>query len=298
MIRSSYILLLTFLLSMTWMSCEHDFDVDVPRRTQNVVLANFTPEEQLKVYVSSTVPIGNIDSSSMKYPNTAEVVLFSNGAFEEQLIYTPSHNGNLPYYRSSKKIKTSTSYEIEVDVAGNPISSASDNVPKGLDAVNAEIISLEENADQEFSEFVNVTLNVALDIEDSALDEFYYHIKGAAYGESFSDLSVSNEIDHLSILHEEGILVRMLNNNSESNRIELEVKFYYFPEFESKEPITLEVRKCSRDYYLFHRSVGEQELSNFRDGLLSSQSIQIHNNILDGVGNFSAYTVNDVLVEW
>lgn len=296
--RSSYIPILLLLISMTWMSCEYDFEVDVPRRTQNVVLANFTPEEQLKVYVSSTVPIGNIDSSSMKYPNTAEVVLFSNGEFEERLAYTPGHNGNLPYYRSSKKINPSTSYEIEVDVEGNPISSASNKVPKGLESVNAEIISVEENVDQEFSELVNVTLNVALNIEDNTLDEFYYHIKGSAYEEDFTDLSVSNEIDHLRILHEEGILIRMLNANSSNNRIELEVKFYYFPEFESKVPITIEVRKCSRDYYLFHRSVGEQELSNFRDGILSSQSVQIHNNIVDGVGNFSAYTVNDVLVEW
>lgn len=293
-----YLPSLVLLLSLTVMSCEHDFEVDVPRTTQNVILANFTPEEQMKVYISSTVPIGNIDSSSMKYPPNAQVSLYANGAYEDKLIYTPGHNGTLPYYRSSSKVSPAVFYEIEVDVEGKSISSASNRVPKGLESIESEIISIDEIADTEFPELVTVRANVLLTIEDNTSGESYFHLKGSAFEESVNGISVINELDHLKILHEEGVLVKIPDFNTSDRNIQIEVEFYYFPNFESKEHFNLEVRKCSRDYYLFHRSVGEQELSNFRDGILSSQSVQIHNNIIDGVGNFSSYTTHDHRVEW
>ena len=296
--RCNYILGLAIVLTLTMMSCEHDFDVDVPRSTQNVVLANFTPDEPMKVYVSSTVPIGNVDSSSMKYPNNADVTLYANGAYEADLIYTPSHDGGLPYYRSSVKMSPGITYDIEVQVFGNPISTSSNKIPKGLELVTTEVVSIKEEVDDEFEGLVNVTANILLNVEDNTTGESYFHLKGSAFESAFNEMSIVNGLDHLNILHEEGILIKMPDSNSSNTSIQLEVSFYHFPEFELRIPFEIEIRKCSRDYYLFHRSVGEQELSNFRDGLLSSQSVQIHNNIVDGVGNFSSYVASIHSVEW
>ena len=297
--QSTYIYLWAILLSLSMMSCEHDFELDVPRATKNVVLSSLAPDSLLKVYVSSTVPVGDAASESLKNPTDARVALTADGTFVGDLTYRENDHGQQSYYYlPGMKVQSGVLYEVEVEVKGKPISTAKNIVPKRLAEVDVQLMSLEEVSDPNFLDAVDVTAIVRVDITDTSSDGFYYHVKGSAYQAPLNGLTVVNKIDHLSILHEEGTLVRLSDSNTALDFIDLEVKFYYFPDFEDREPFKLEIRKCSKDYYLFHRSVGEQEISNFRDGILSSQSIQIHNNIKGGVGNFSSYVSHRRTVVW
>ncbi len=296
--KGVYIYIWAILLSWTTMSCEHDFDIDVPRATKNVVLSNFSPDNALKVYVSSTVPVGEVDTELLKYPTDAKVALTEDGVLIGNLTLVEDIINERPYYRSDLKVQAGLLYEIEVSVNGKPISTARNLVPKDLADVNVQLISLVEKADPNYPEMVTVTARVRVEIEDYSTKGFYYHVNGSAYGEWLTDLKVVNNVDHLRILHEDGILVRLPDEDSSPKFINLELKFPYYPNSETREPFQIEIRNCSEDYYLFHRSVGEQEVSNFRDGFLSTQSVQIHNNINNGVGNFSSFNSREFDVNW
>lgn len=290
--------IIAFILLLSVISCEHDFELEVPKPEKNVVLANFAPDSVMKVYVSSTVPVGSLESESQKYPNTAEVKLMADGSYMEDLTYRDDGHSTIPYYHSDLKMQTGVLYEIEVEVKGRANSKSSNIIPNDLVELDSEIIDLTEVIDHNYPEITNVTAKVRLSIKDDSQNGFYYHIKGSAFGTPFNDINVINNIDHLSILHEEGTLVRLSDLDTSVKIIDLEVEYFYYPEFESREPFQLEIRKCSKDYYLFHRSVGEQEISNYQDGILSSQSVQIHNNIIGGVGNFSSYNSLPIKVSW
>lgn len=110
--------------------------------------------------------------------------------------------------------------------------------------------------------------------------------------------SFRTRVEHITILHEPGILFDSKVFETKPDGITLNFQIWFSTIGEVRSPLYLEIRNVSEDYYRFHKSVGEQEFSAGRNSLLYDRNVLIHNNIEGGIGNFGGYNVTLDSLRW
>jgi len=304
------------LLCFFFFSCEKDIELDFPKQGKLVLLSNFNPDSLFRVHLTTSRPIGESSNPRTEFPSNASIRLLEDGADLGDFIFEESDDPDYlaSYYYLNKKPEAGKTYAIQVDVPNYPSIKSEASTPAitfPFERLNATSVS--SRASVNFPEFLDYTVKTKLQPSAPINSSAYFHLKAwqnktyffidnqdtIEYSFPFEvEFSLPNSIQHLRILHEQGILIDQEAFRDNPDGIEISFFFDFDSAFELKTPIYLELRNVSEDYYLFHKSVGEQEYSSLRESVLATQSILIHNNIEGGLGNFSGYQVTLDSIRW
>lgn len=308
---STFVKLICYCL--LFVGCEEDIDLKLPPQDKLVVLSNFAPDSLFRLYLSTTVPITGNDNNTIKYPENAKIQLFEDDHFVQDFIFQAGTLNTLPYYFINIKPKTEVVYSISATVTGYPSVKSNNTIPVIIPIEHIELTSSMYREVLQVPGLKEYSVKTELIISKDNSDAEYFHLKAwrnivnyyvlnsdtiKEYVREELPILISDEFQHADIMHEPGILFEYQTFQEKPGYMAIDFLFFHHPDFEIKAPIYMELRHINRDYFLFHKTVGEQEVSNLGESILSTQSVLIHNNIEDGVGNFSGYSVSIDSVSW
>jgi hypothetical protein len=285
-----------------FVACEREIELDLPVEQKVVLLSNFSPDSMFRVSLSTSIPINNTTVQAPVYPSDAIVQLYENEAYVGDFDYRSGDTLVLPAYVLNVRPTQGSNYSIRAFTPSFPTVSASNRVPApvAMEPLMANDISVMEDNTRPgvFSYQLSTTLAATV----SQDTQQYFHVLAwrkivvvnngvviSTYKRPL-DISFGVTISIAEILHESGYLLDAAVFRAETNGIPIRLSFSYNSNTEMKSPVYVELRHVSVDYYRFHKSVGEQELTANEQSLLSTEAYFIHNNIKGGIGNFSGYS--------
>ncbi len=284
------LVLLFFVLALAY-GCEKKIELDLPEEQRLVLLSNFSPDSLFRVSLATTLPINDDTIVQFPdYPANANIQLFENGSYVDDLTYEPGVGYMLPSYVLNFKPKEKANYSITATVPGYPSVASSNRIPSavGIEGLEEVFIDEVEYIPDVFDYFVSANLK----IEDQTDTLEYFHLLAWQKVDGRLESVFIYPFENLGqeILHEDGFLFNSNDLSSSSKSIEVGFNFTYYSNTE-RSPILIELRNVSEDYYRFHESVGEQEFSALNtQTVLSTEAYFIFNNIEGGIGNFSSYS--------
>ena len=302
-----------FLIISCFFACEKEIELDLKEEEKLVLFSNFTPDSLFKLFLSTSFV--NTDSTAAPtYPENAIIQLFENGTYLENFIYKRNTSSQTPYYFANIIPRAGIEYSIIADFNNYPTIKSNNIIPEKPIIENHELIEVTSIEDDEFPGYFENTVKARLKLPHDIVQPKYYHLRAwktttffdivgidtipfFSYREDL-DLNLPNNVDYTPTKHEPEILFCSNVFTEFPDGIEISTSFPFEPQYEFRVPIYLEVRQVSEDYYLFHKSVGEQENTSSSNGILPSRSILIHNNIEEGIGNFSGYNVTIDSLMW
>lgn len=304
------------IISILFVACEKDIDLNLPAQNRLVIFSNFTPDSIFQLHLSTTRPIDNTQSSFDLYPADASIQLFENGNYVDDFVFQPDPfpASLTPFYSLNKKPDPEAEYSIVATLPGLPDITAKNNIPSPVNIDNFVFIDTFGRSAPDNQDVINYRFDTRLEMNTRNLSTGYLHLKAWRYsifyeydyytGDSTKisfyeplDFNLPSELQKIDVLHEDGSIVD-INRISQSDGIDISFSFLFFRGFEVESPIYLEVRHVSEDYFLFHKTVSEQEVSSFRESFLTTQSVLVHSNIEDGLGYFGGYSVQVDSVSW
>jgi len=309
-----YLLSLLLILSIScFFSCEKEIELDLKGNKKLVLLSNFTPDSLFKLYLSTSF-INTDNNAAPSYPQNANIRLFENGIYLENFIYQRTDPNEIPFYFSNVQPRAGMEYSISAEVDNYPSIKSNNIIPTKPIIENFQLIESTLIEDDEFPGFFDTHVKFNLKLPHDNTQPKYYHLRAKIDIFLFDVIGVDtfpyflytadiplnfpNDVDFVLTQHEPEILFDSSVFTESPDGIEISTSFPFDPLFDFKTPIYLEVRQVSKDYYLFHKSVGEQENTNFSNPILPSRSVLIHNNIENGIGNFSGYNVTVDSLTW
>lgn len=293
-------------------SCEYDYTVDIPVEKKLVVLSNFSPNQAMRLYLSTNDFLAD-STDRILFPENAQIKLYINNTYFEDLIYTrPS--ASTAYYSSSRIPSKGRTYRVEAYFEDFDSITAENKVPQPMEIDELVFTNLRTEIIPSFPDLERKIVSTEITIEDEFLAEKYFHLIpskadiGAGpdfvnYGPEYVDIEAP-VIPHEYLSHEDGeffqggIILKGSDIIKYDNTFQVDVSFDYFKEDEKDTPIYFELRTVSEDYYKFHKSLAAQNARGFNQQLISIQAIKIHNNIKNGIGNFSSYSSFIDSVKW
>jgi len=289
-------------------ACEREIELDLPEQQKLVILSNFAKDSIFRLQLSTTRAITN-SNDQISYPEQAVIKLFEDDNYIEDLTfqYANTVNFNGPFYFSTHTAKEESKYTIEAEVTDFPIATAHNTIPSYHPIEQFELIASTSRQAPQDPDIIDYQLSANFKIAPTGGEQMYFHMRAFQHIDFYSiinndtiyerfgsfelDPMISNDINHLDLLHESGILLNSTIFEDHPEGIKLDFFLSIFPVLERKSPIVIELRRVSEDYYLFHKTVGEQEVSNLAESLLATQSVMIHNNIIGGIGYFGGYNI-------
>ncbi len=294
---------LTFLLIIGLWSCEHVIDLELPEDKKLVLISNFTPEENIKIHLGTT---SNVNQDGIILPDKEAIVtLFKNGSKIDILEYVAGDGDKSPYFISKFKPTLVDEYSVTASYKDYPEVRSSDIIPSYIEISNTTLLNKDifENYSNNYSYDLNVELEISKEYKNMDFFhirllndyDFYYlqnsdTIKHFVFPQEISFELADQSLDHISLLHEPGILIDR-NSLPDPSKIELNFFVSNLPGATMKGNFPIQIRSGSSNYYKFHKSVGEQEVTSAdANNIFSIPSTLIFNNIENGIGNFSGYS--------
>lgn len=158
-------------------SCTRDVKVSLPQEANKlVVYCTFNPDSTWKLWLSSTVSIGDY---SQQFPaiNNAEVVIYENGATIDTLL-----NSNDGIYTSSSKPQVGNSYSFTANAQGFDGVSGSDSIPLSKGEISRHVLTPNAVPYKTPPPFVGeiwYIQYVKLELTDNITDKNYYQLKAS-----------------------------------------------------------------------------------------------------------------------
>ncbi len=302
----THILKLILVTSFFFARCAQEVFINLPEEeTKIVAISHFTTGEPFKVKVSLSQQV--YDSGDPVIPEKVDVTLAKEGAFIDKLFKTYSDDGQL-YWESRDFAEPGVTYSITARIDGMPLASASSAVP-AFYPLSPVHIDPEKISETPLSDG-RVLLNVPLELHLSQLPaEKRYFAFGLKHdidvlqnvnGQWVTDftyegLSTNYSADGrtLSLLYDLAEPVVLINEkfwsdqNPDDNTLYLDARIPYKPgENEKPRRIYLEWRTLSEEFYKYHLSIARQG-----SNLPLSDPDAVYNNVENGYGNFSGYSV-------
>jgi len=161
------IIIVTIFFSLT--SCEKEFIIKVENADKKIVVNSvFSDAGIIKTEVSKSFsPYGEIKVEEL---NNAEVKLYKNGTFVENLVYSKEVNEYLGTYKSSEIPEIGKEYMIEVTESELGKVKANSSVPEHSNVSFASVNKIiwgEDNAN-------SYRYNYSFTLEDAQSDDYYY----------------------------------------------------------------------------------------------------------------------------
>ncbi|HHS95377.1 MAG TPA: DUF4249 family protein [Phaeodactylibacter sp.] len=293
-----------FFMLFFFLSCEREISLDISDEQKLVLLSNFNPDSSFRLTLSTTIPITRALGQEPAYPNNAQIQLFEDGNSCGDFVYDQGDAVRSPFYYLDKKPEVGKDYMIKISVEDFPDISANNQVPPavGIGAFSLiDSMHLQEDNPDLFFYVFRALLQVDRPVVDSLQ---YFHITAFRMVREFTivgndtlwtmhkkslalEAPVSEDIR--TIFHEKGFLLKGSYFDSHQDKIALELSFFHNRAKETGGTVYLALRHVSKDYFLFHQSIGEQEVQGASENILSTEAYFIYNNVQGGIGNFGAY---------
>ncbi len=286
-------LIFLLILTLIFNQCSDDIDLQFhDYKSENVINSFLRNDSVVFLTLSKS---GHINSGEILRVEDAKIALFQNDLFFDSLY--DSGNG---IYNSRKKLSVNADYRVSV-LTENKIIEAYDYLPekptimsikrKDNAGINAdtyygtvEVELYDKNQQQEYYEIEIIYLSIEGEREyplypRSNTDKVVLNENLPSYA-GFEPFPFSDELfngDTIKIIFEY-YTPRLI-----SNGIEQEIDPDYF--------LIVKLRKTSKDYYLFRKSVinhFESQQPDFWNGI--GNQINIHSNVEGGLGIFAGYS--------
>lgn len=260
------------------MSCrklvQSEFPYFPPKPVVNSILI---ADSLIKIHVSMA---SKLDTNELQGINNAQVLLYVNDTFKEQL--TCADSG---IYLSSITAVPLSKYECKVIVAGYDTTSASCALPARARVFNPVYIAV-VGKDQEGNRYPG--LKFSFSNENNKL--LYYEAKIIG-NSSYNDLAYyENQTD--PVLINEGY-PRVLFSNELIQDTVYRIKANLFTDTYDNSSLIIEFRSVSFEYYRFLRQkylYNQGRFPDFEQG--SYQGYQLYSNVKNGYGIFAGYSAD------
>lgn len=291
-------------------SCDHVFKVEVPYEGDKLVVNSFFHPDSV---ISLTLSHSNFileDRNFEKAGGATAILLNKNGVKLDKMAYAGKG-----IYKSNIKPEPGKIYKIKVSKEGYETVTAFDKVPED----SAHITRVKTKLKEIFSGFMGYMLTMNIWLDDPQGDDYYELVaieKVVGYDEE-QDTTIKyidkNELflqSHEAIFHdfqigdpdaEIGRYAQFKDDLFNGSTIKITVKAYIRfkpPCFrcsisndsthQNKYKVLLYLKKTSRSYYKYKRSV---ELQNERNDNPFAEPVTVYDNIKNGLGIFAGFNV-------
>ncbi len=293
------IVMVLIIISLATSSCRKELDIKL-RNKESLIVINgmITADSIIKVEVSKSKNI--LDTNQTLTLSDAEVSLYKNNEFVEQLVYSDSG-----CFFSSEVPQINNEYKINVSYPGLPdayavaslsqvpdIKSINASVVNGIDTVDGTTYkSCTINFDVNFDDAENTADYYFLSLEQ--LTPFGSNVSSSGYFETKKpELNLNNNFFTL-----DGMKGRVFSDAS-FNGENYTASFYlwYGNEFTENDSVSyavrlLKVNKDIYDYILSYNRYSQTGSGPF------TQPVQVLSNVQNGFGFFSGYTITTDTLE-
>ncbi len=286
--------------------CQKTVTITPDSETQVVVNANFTPGQAWKVNIQQSS--GILDNANQIQPITdATAWIYYGTTVVEQLQY---NRATQMYINTQDHTPLAgNKYKIAIQIPNQSATvMAEDIIPES----SAEIVEFKRvSAGNGFIEFM-------FDFKDVSSNENFYQIslleksynKISSQGEtirkplqskvipySIKDFEpifgLESETTGIKLSSNNGYIFNDDEFNTETKTVLLRIStqdILHMPENNVFSSFEVELRSVSKNYYHYQKSVTEQLLVSQNP---LAEPVQIHNNVMNGVGNFSGYSAQN-----
>lgn len=291
--------LIVLVFIWTLVGCEKDLYIEESNEKRTVINGTFNPNSLWEINVSKSKNIIK-DTTTDFIIRDAVVKVLENNLLVDSLIFSPPNNSyrsTLGHYPEINK-----EYKLQVEITGEKKITAMDEVPDTsiLFSENAQLTS-------QTTSFVEFRFSIA----DMEIEHGFFHL---AFFENVYNSNNPNTILRVNQLDDFLINDYNDNFNTEPNTtgiklinslgylyddtdlngtagkvIYVRVPFDALEQGSSnnlKSEICIELRTTSFNYYKFYKDLTEQVNSENPIAF----PVSVHNNINDGIGNFSSYS--------
>ncbi len=293
MYKTNSIALFFIGMSMIIVSCTKTVDYHFPENEKKLVINSFfTSDSTFMILVSHTLPILQ---SGTPIVDNAEVKLYENGVFKENLSYS-----NDFYYSVSKPV-IGKNYKIEATAPNYPQVSANDTMPDNPQLLQTEFIKDFDIVTENDGQTNNISRLKCL-INDNLQIKRYYEI--VVYIRYWGDYSQQFYIDRVSykknndeIINNENLIdyhpdsIIFTNELFTSNQQNINVDFFSRITGDPNFQVITVFRQVSKTYFDYRKSLTLHEYFQNNDDEIwgSPAPVDLFTNIQNGEGVFAAY---------
>jgi hypothetical protein len=252
---------------------QSEFPYFLPKPVVNSILI---ADSLIKVHVSMA---SKLDSNELQGISNAQVFLYVNDSFKEQLTYADSG-----IYLSSVIAVPLSKYECKVIVPGYDTASASCTLPARARVFNPEYIAV-VGKDQEGTSYPGIKLSFSNNPDYPQ----YYEIR--IYNPESMNYSIEKWAEQNDpVLLNEGLPGTIFSNEKiNDTAYRMKVNIYAYADYFAS--CFVEMRSISFEYYQFTRQKYLYDQGRFPEfGLGSYQGYQLYSNVKNGYGIFAGYS--------
>lgn len=277
-----------FLISFALTGCEEFFDSPIPYFVESpesrlVVNATLTPNDVATVEVSNSVPV----FGPLEFPDVisgAQVVMFENGVLWDSLIYSAVDQFGDSAYISSKGVNAEANYSVVVKHPDYESASAVTLVPKPTSPIKFKWIDVDEGK----AKFTLPPLKSG---------EYYYlRFETDVFWATFRSNSPILEFDEDAFIDfgggEQGFTWAYVRPEIMNGK-QQEVVVEFVEEFSDPKLVFMKLFVLSEDLFKQNR-----DLANYDPDNPFSEPTQIHTNVENGYGVFSAYSLTNTKIRF
>jgi len=301
MLRLSFFLISAALI-LTASTCERPANVEIEGpEPELVVISNFSDQRVLQVQVSKSIDA--LTGSAIEYVENANIELFEEDEFIEQLQLASLQN-TTPFYTTYElKPKVGVRYTIQVDVPGFRTVKAQSSIPP---QINIERLQLSDLYQRDIAENKKqFDYKITLTFLDPPRAKNLYHLK---FFQQVKEYETFEDKVHITDIHYKEITFNPLTDSNnqlsyfnggilfEDGLLDGQAISYTFPLQISIRPdremlgkVIAELRAVSEEYYLYHNSLSRQRGN---PGVPFTEPVTIYDNIENGQGIFAGYSAS------
>lgn len=300
-------------------ACEKTFEAELPVKPKDMVVnCQFTPGEPWVLELSHTRPV--LSNEPIQKIKNANVQIFENGALIESLTYIETDRpGQSLYYGSTNLPEEGKEYKLRVFAPDFPLVTAVDEAPIAQTKIESfqflqetpegdNIFSLEFSDLQDGDNFYHIAVKQVqyqLEIDVDEADTTYSVVQELEtrfqVGSDDPLTGFSIDPEAISLYNSRGFLLQDQEFNLDRRQLSLQIRGANEEIIQSDSTNTekkaygyaVELRSVSQAYFDYFDSIAEQ--TNTED-LPVIIPFEVSNNIEDGYGNFSGYSVVNSVV--
>lgn len=274
-------------------SCEDAFEttleIDPPAYEKQLSIQAFgnTLKKELKVAVTTTVGLFEVQSNQVEMINDATIQLFKNGELVSSI-----PNGNqfgFNYVLEDIVFETGHEYRLEVQADGFPTATATASLamPAEITSVTFDEEGISDDFDDDRSE-IEVTFN-----NDGEVNN-YYEVGAYIMKNDFPENIYVKSVDPITLegFSYSDVILDDLSFNGEEKNLLLNIP--KITKMAAKDNLYLKWKDISRDQFLFSKTARIQ--ADSEDNPFSTP-IQVYSNVNNGVGVFCIANVREIPVE-
>jgi hypothetical protein len=281
--------MLRFLLLLVLIntSCRKLVQDEFPDTKKSLVVNSvLVADKILRLNLSYTAKI--IDTS-FEYVENAQVKLFKNGVFIENLVYT--ENG---FYTSSEILEENNNYSCIISVPNFETIYCEEFIPP-----KKTIFNIKHNNVAGVNDDGIIYPSISFAFENFINEKRYYEVLiKTIHNESYGFASLEKIID--PVLISEGLPILVFSNEHiNTNFYEIIINYNTGSTSSSGNsgvqmnlyPVVLEFRSISYNYYKFLKNFYLYQQGRYPDGIMSSQTmVNMHSNIEGAYGIFAGFS--------